>query len=892
MHELEFQQPQRERASTVAPDTPMFRYVVWPDDIQGPASVGNKASALARLAKARFPVPDFFVVLPEACLDSLVDEDRAAFLSAPDAEARAQLLANCRPCRQVVDAVGGALARLCPNREIVAVRSSALGEDGARHSFAGQLESFLDVAPADVATRIAAVWRSGFADRVRRYRDGNGLDPLPSVPAVIVQRMISATISGIAFSLDPVSNSAGLALVAAAAGTGESLADGRVSGSTWRVDLAGRAMPVGDGADPGPRAAQPGEEPIRRAATLARRAAELFGSPQDVEWCEKDDQLHVLQSRPITVLDLKSSRSSATTWDNSNIVENYGGVTSPLTFSFVRHVYDAAYRALARELGVSAAKISSHEALFENMIGLFQGRIYYNLTSWYRLLGLIPGFDSNRRYLDRMLGVRPASLDKPVPPAGPSGVASRLTSGLRLASFAFRAIHHHFTLAARVRRFRRRFASILGAVSADLSGRDAVELAADYRRLVAALRPLAAVPPLNDFAVMFYGGLAQKLLVRWRCTSDSAAANALIVGGPSVTVAISRELQVLAGLARLDAKFVDKLCEATADQIAAEFGRWPEFRDRYERYVSLYGDRGAEELKLESRSPRDDPLPLLRAIGRAARARNAAFEIGRTDLYASREAAVLHIRGTLRAQPLKRACLGWVLRRARNCAAHREDLRFDRARLFARVRRIFVAIGQQLKKRSVLNEDSDIFLLEADEVLAFLEGRSTAPDLRAVVELRRGAWERYRGTPPLPDRFLTDGMPYACCPLPQPPDSKGGAPGGGYPAMKGIGCCPGRVRGRVRVVDDPRRAEIESDEIIVAERTDPGWILIFAAAKGLIVERGNILSHAAIAAREFALPTIVSAAGATTRLKYGDWIEMDGATGEITPLLSAEHGQS
>jgi pyruvate,water dikinase len=98
---------------------------------------------------------------------------------------------------------------------------------------------------------------------------------------------------------------------------------------------------------------------------------------------------------------------------------------------------------------------------------------------------------------------------------------------------------------------------------------------------------------------------------------------------------------------------------------------------------------------------------------------------------------------------------------------------------------------------------------------------------------------------------------------------------------RGIGCCPGVVRGRVTVVTDPRAANITERAILVAEHTDPGWIMIFPSASALIVERGSLLSHAAIVARELGIPAVVSVAGVTRWLADGDEVEVDGSSGIV-----------
>jgi pyruvate,water dikinase len=96
------------------------------------------------------------------------------------------------------------------------------------------------------------------------------------------------------------------------------------------------------------------------------------------------------------------------------------------------------------------------------------------------------------------------------------------------------------------------------------------------------------------------------------------------------------------------------------------------------------------------------------------------------------------------------------------------------------------------------------------------------------------------------------------------------------------------VRGVVRVITDPRGAVIRQGEILVAERTDPGWIMLFPACSGVLVERGSLLSHSAIVAREMGIPAVVSISGITSWLKTGDLVEMDGASGIVRKLVHQE----
>ena len=130
------------------------------------------------------------------------------------------------------------------------------------------------------------------------------------------------------------------------------------------------------------------------------------------------------------------------------------------------------------------------------------------------------------------------------------------------------------------------------------------------------------------------------------------------------------------------------------------------------------------------------------------------------------------------------------------------------------------------------------------------------------------------------DRFETHGVVYHAQSFAAPPrvvSAEGDE-------RHGLGCCPGVVRGKVRVVRDPRNVQLDHGSILVAEHTDPGWILIFPSALGVLVERGSLLSHAAIVARELGIPAIVSVPGVTRWLQDGDVVELDGSTGVVRKL--------
>lgn len=815
------------------------------------ARVGGKARALHALVAAGFPVPPFAVVLPA---DALAPESELVAIAAR--------IAN-----------GGRLA----------VRSSASDEDGGEHSFAGQLESFLDVAPADVPARVADVRRSGFSQRMIAYRTERGLaaDDTAAMPAVIIQRMVPADAAGVAFSVDPVTGRRAHASVAAVRGLGEALVSGESDADTFAIDRNGAvASRTPAGESPAITDALAAE-----IAALARRCESHFGRAQDIEWAIAGGNLFLLQSRPITTLGRVADPDGALLiWDNSNIAESYCGVTTPLTYSFARYIYEEVYWQFCRLLGVPEKKLEDNADLFGRMLGLVQGRIYYSLVDWYRAIALLPGFTWNRRFMEQMMGVKEEMPAELLPRVTAAGLGARLADLGHLGSTVLGLLRARRRLPRTQAGFRARLDDALAKPATPFADQRADELAAAYRSLERQLLTRWDAPMVNDFFAMLYHGVLRSLCTKW--LGAESLANDLVGGeGGLVSTEPAELVERLAAIAADSADLKTALLaeDQAAFQAALRNPNNETFSAGYADYLIRFGDRCMEELKLESPTLRDDPTPLLRSIA-------ALMARGNTPprpRFAARELAEARVAESVRGHPLRRIVFNRVLRRARGYVRDRENLRLDRTRLFARVRVIFLALGRRLAEAGVLAEPRDVFYLTVPEALGFVEGTAVTTDLRSLVALRRAEFARHALAPEPADRIETRGAVYVGNPFNAPRRTSSPVDATDPDLRRGLPCCPGVVRARVRVVLDPRGVTPTPGEILVAARTDPGWVMLFPAAVGLLVEHGSLLSHSAIVSRELGLPSIVSIPGLTGWLRTGDLVELDGAAGTVRRLEAA-----
>jgi rifampicin phosphotransferase len=873
----------------------------------GVQELGGKALALLRLDLAGLPVPAWFVIAPAAFTASLTKEQTEALASEQVEQMKSALL-SLQPSDQIRREVSDALRDLSGEGSRFAVRSSAVDEDGSEHSFAGQFDTFLFVDSPGIAGKVAAVWRSGFSERILEYRRQQGLSTTTfAAPAVLVQNMVNAAISGVAFSADPVSGRRSLAVVSAVPGLGTALVGGKAAADVFKVDRSGAIVEraivqknISHEFDPaadegvsevalnhavGLQPALTDKQAIAVAA-LARRSAQVFGRPQDIEWAIEGDRLFLLQSRPITTLgELADPEGALNLWDNSNITESYSGVTTPLTFSFARYVYEGVYRQFCRIMRVPEATIGANERTFSRMLGLIRGRVYYNLLNWYRVLALLPGYTLNRRFMEQMMGVRESLPDGMARKLEQTSTRDRMVDALRSIRMVIGLVGNYFTLDSQIEKFYVRLKEALAAPEPPFELMRLDELVAHYYKLEQQLLSRWDAPLVNDFFAMILHGAFRKLTERWCGDGNGILANDAIRGeGDIISLEPAARVRQMAAVAAAHPELVVALRQAPVAEAVRVVRRYPEFAALYDAYLEKFGDRCLEELKLESETLHEDPFVLLRNIGEVARAARIT-RAPQAEIPSTRQGEE-KMRAALSGSPFRRAMLFWVMRQARKRVRNRENLRFERTRLFATIRRLFLEAGRRLQAIDRLDDARDVFYLELGEILAFNDGTATTTDLGSLAALRKNEFAAYREGPVPAERFETRSPVYHAQSYRSSKRSEGIATGGEQ--RRGLGCCPGVVRGTACVVRDPKQARLTAGCILVADHTDPGWIMLFPSASGLLVERGSLLSHSAIVARELGIPAVISIPGLLDWLRDGDEVELDGGAGIVRRLTAKD----
>jgi pyruvate,water dikinase len=821
------------------------------------ARFGAKAAGQARLAACGLAVPGGVVV---------GDDVRRAYLARRglDELDAAGLCAAALPA----DLLQALLAACAPLARPLIVRSSGLGEDSAAASFAGLLESIGGVtSDAALERALRACWAARGAQRVRAYEARRGVR-LAGL-AVLVQEEVRAAFAGVLFTRDPTRPDARGALVEYVDGPGTALVTGRVTPGRFGLREDGalhEQQRLARGADPAPLFAA--GEALRDAAQRAR--AEL-GGEQDLEWVlDGAGRLFVVQARPITAL---APARPSVAWTNANVDENFPTPITPLQYAVAVTGYTHYFAGLARALGVPARARAALEPALARLVGAHEGRLYYQLTHVHAVLRAAPGGAFLAGAFNDFTGAQGFPEELPSGGAGRGGRARRAAGALVTGARAGLAWAR---LEQRVARFERRVAAYAARTApAALAALDRVELGRALAGFVRIRRHEWTDAGLADAAAMVSHGLLLRLLSSGLADGDPrAAAGELLQGLDVVSAAPAAGLWELARAARADAE-LEALVRAGDDALALaavrERPRHARFAAALDEWLALHGHRCSGELVLTVESYADDPprvFALLRAYldatGPAPAAARAARALERT-------AALARVRARLAGW--RRPALGPLARACARAVGLRERARARQALLYRRLRAVGLALGGALVREGLLAEQSDAFYLTLEELADLAAGTALQPRGAArVAAVRRAEHARQACARPPGAFTLPEGEAW----------SGDGPDDAAAPRLAGTGACAGIVTGRAVVLADVSEADVlRPGDVLVTRQTDPGWAPLFPLIAGLVVERGGLLSHGAILAREYGLPTVVGVPGATRAIVTGRTIRVDGGRGHV-----------
>lgn len=744
------------------------------------------------------------------------------------------------------------LLTILDDGKVFSVRSSAFCEDSSSFSFAGQFDSFLFVKKDDVIDKIEECFLSVKKGSVAAYCEENGIEHDDIKMTVIIQEMIAADCSGVAFSSNPqgILNEAVIVL---GNGTGDNVVEEKNDVTTCYYNRTDKKYYTENNGDEAPEITN---ELAERLIELCTDVEEIFGEPVDMEFAVKDDNIHILQARPITTLD----SSSPLILDNSNIVESYPGISLPLTISFVKEAYSGVFKGLAKRVLRDEKIVNRYIETYYNMTGSANGRVYYKISNWYTVLSFLPMSKRIIPIWQDMMGVSERSrLDDCVK----LPFLKKITAYFNVVSEAFSVRKNmerlNAAFPATEKYFRENF-------TPDITVSGIKKL---YDELSEKVLSIWDITLLNDLYAFVFTGLLKSEIKKSGVEDYEKKVNEFISGISNIES--MKPIKAMIRLADYERKALDELSASKSEEELTErLAAHPQFRQKFYEYISLFGDRSPEELKLETVTFREDPLVLIRKIGELSSDKDI-FERTKKSLLSENEKSA---EISLGVKKRKKRIL-FFAKKASIGIMNREISRLNRTRIYGMVRSMFLRAGDIFYEAKKIGDRRDVFYLTKEEIFG-----GDPDEFAGIIERRKEDYKGFYELPPF-SRLIFSGEEF---------DKKITRATGvskvfsdekilcGTPSSAGVST------GEAVVVKDACNPPDTKGKIIVAKMTDPGWVFLLSNSKGIISEKGSLLSHTAIISRELKIPAVVGVKNASELIKDGDIIELNGDNGTVKIL--------
>jgi phosphohistidine swiveling domain-containing protein len=785
-------------------------------------SNGSKADNLQRLLSSSFNVPKFYIV-PSSIKDKL-DKPKV----------RAQLKADFEDWITK------------NNVSAVAVRSSSTLEDMGESSFAGQFKTILDVRSGDkFIDALESVFNSKQSEAYSRHKG--------SIHA-IVQEFIEADISGVIFSVNPA-NGNNEFVINATPGRGTNVVEGKQAEQYFvnRLDLR-YTTKKDDGQkkrDVLTRAQ------VRNFASLTLQIESLFATPQDIEWSIKDGVIYVLQARPITRI------SHLRLWDSSNIAESFPGLVLPLTFSIAKRGYTLGYKAQAYSAGLTWYELEAQHRTFDAMVGIFNGRMYYNLLNWYKFISLFPGSAKNQKFLDDQIATQGEVIYQ---------VPANQSFAFKF-KFALRVVYRTIFFNRELRHFDAKFSRFETEIARMPQVGDSQLLMQQYTHIEQTIVPHFGRTVDNDYFVMTYHGWLKKLLTKW--LPDQAFERNNIIGSIKGVLSAEQALSLykLADGFKANKKAFDLLQKGEYRALDDHL-QGTSLQESVTHYIVTFGHRFAEDQKIEAQNPTLEPFGVYKLMRVYTKLNSSQVKERLANSAAASKDMENLVKTQLRLN--QRLVYRFLLSRLKHHLRIREKNRLMRGKVYGYLRELFPKVGKALVGEGVISKWDDVYYLQIEEIYQLMQGSLITNDLPIRIKHRRKAYREFTKID-MPERFITKGLPS----LEKVQLADGISTHAALKeSLSGLVSSPGTVEGRAIVLSEPYIPD-EPYDILIVRHTDPGWTPLIALAKGVVVEYGGMLSHAAIVTRELGIPSIIGVKNATTIIKTGMRVRINTQTSSL-----------
>ena len=817
---------------------------------------GNKAGNLVEMKKAGFNVPDGIVLDAEEYRsfvkkNGIGDKisELMGKLTAENAQATGEaveaLFAGLKADEETISKI----ASMTDDSKSYAVRSSATKEDLAEFSFAGQYKTFLNTKGAEsIAEKVIDCYRSMFDKTGISYIATNKIDPDDLAMAVVVQEMVDSDLSGICFTVNPVTGNDKRMLIEVIEGLGENIVSGKVNPEQYEYDRYEM------------KAVSTQVEGLLDNAMLEKMGKVFsdiqihFGYPCDIEFAVENNELYILQARSITKINYGDLKDIWTTADFKD-----GGVSASVCTPYMWSLYEYIWEHSLRKF-ILDSKILTEKDLERKLGEMYYGRPYWNLSVVKLAMSQVVGY--REREFDQENGIRRTYEG--------DGHVTRATPGA-LIHIARMALAQKKILKERRENAETLKGDLLKTYEEYKKNYDNHTIDDIKSRFMSLTHDIYLHSETTYFWQIFINTIHQSLykdgLLKYVSESEY-----LTLLGNIDNISHMLPFYAMWDLSRKilnDGNALSYWKNTSAEEIAENIDSSEYLIPEMKSIIDKFGYHSDKELDVTYPCYYEDPLPLIVSVkDMLPLTGDFGPEKDRKEGKLKSDAIFASLESKLSSSKYNK--IRKKVDGMRRMLWWREEFRDVSTRFYYLIRVYTVELSRKLVSEKVLEKEEDIWMLKVGNVWDYLNGELSVDALHDIIGKNRKYYDSFRN-------FMSENE------IGEIFSNASSAASAGEDAIRGIGANNGTVTGTARVIYDFSEIDrLRQNDILVTRFTDTGWTPKFAILSGIVTEYGGILCHAAIVSREYGIPAIVNCHDALTKIKDGQTITIDGATGVVT----------
>ncbi|MEE0060091.1 MAG: PEP/pyruvate-binding domain-containing protein [Acutalibacteraceae bacterium] len=817
-----------------------------------PRKVGNKAAFLSLMKNSGLNVPSG-IVLGNDIFTRTISENKnknevdtlLKNLTKDNAKETSTKILSLYSSLALHNEIKNEIQKNINPQKKYAVRSSGIKEDLTGFSFAGQYDTFINMNGIDkIAEAVIKCYLSAYSETALSYLATNGISANEAEMAVIIEEMVDSDISGVAFTVNPISGNDKEILIEATSGQGENLVSGKVSAERYSYDWWNKEVTLSSGE-------LISEQNIKELADTALKIQQLFGYPCDIEFAYEDGILYILQARAITKILYGGINDQWTTADFKD-----GGVSATVCTPYMWSLYEYIWESELRKFLIESNIMKPNE-LNKKLGDMFYGRPYWNLSVVKAAMAKVPGY--KERDFDSEIGVKITYSGD----GATTAITPKTIIGIiRMALGQKKIVKERKENAERLRAeltetYNDYFINKENNFSSD-------EIKKKWKKLIFTdyLKSESTY-----FRQIFINTIHQSLYKDKILKHTTQGGYFTLIGGldnishllPFYNMwEISRSI-------RSDEKALSFWNNTPTDKIAKNLNSVP-FGEKVLQYIEKFGYHSKKELDVTYPSFYEDINTIVNDVkNTCALGDDCSPETDSTRLREDYSKEMAKVKEKLSSSAYKK--FEKNVNEMRKLLWWREEFRDVSTKFYCIIRAYTLRLADTLFSEQVISDKNDIWFTKIEDIKKYLDGEISKTDLDEIIKRNKIYYSSFK-------EFTNEneiGFTFSNT-----------AKNNSDKALSGIGCSCFKTTGTARIVHSLDETDrLCEGDILITKFTDTGWTGKFAMLGGIVTEYGGILCHAAIVSREYGIPCVVCAENATKLIKDGQTITINGETGEI-----------